>query len=187
VPLDDDIALRIYLDDHLAGAASGARLARKVAQRSAGTAEHAGFARLAADVEADRVALMQLRGSLGLRRRSPKELVGMSAECVSRLKFTLMSARDASAGRLLELETLALGIHGKLAMWRALDACAGDDGGLDLAELVRRAESQHSFVEAQRLAVAKQSLRTRRLPSVRSGRGDGRRVTPPEEKSLSDA
>jgi hypothetical protein len=169
VPLDDDIALRIYLDDHLAGAASGARLARKVAQRSAGTAEHAGFARLAADVEADRVALMQLRGSLGLRRRSPKELVGMSAECVSRLKFTLMSARDASAGRLLELETLALGIQGKLAMWRALDARAP---GMTAGSIWRSwsGEPSPSTASWRRSVSPLQSSRSEHGGCLRSGR-----------------
>src|SRR5436190_11656526 len=117
-----DTAVRVYLDDHLAGAATGVRLARKIAQRSDGSAEQAAFARLADDVEADRIALRHVRRSLGLPRRSPKELLGIGAEYVSRLKFVVVSYRDPGAGRLLELEALGMGIQGKLAMWRALDA-----------------------------------------------------------------
>jgi hypothetical protein len=167
-------ALRTYLDDHLAGAASGIRLARKLERRNRGTVEHAAFARLVADVEADQAALMKLRAYVGMPKRTPKELVGIAVEYASRLKSTIASRRDAGAGRLLELEALGIGIQGKRAMWRALHEAFADDelDAVDLTELVRRADSQHRFVETHRLATAKQSLAARRLRSIGSPQRD---------------
>jgi hypothetical protein len=56
------------------------------------------------------------------------------------------------------LETLALGIQGKLALWRALATATEQVPELrkmDLAQLERRAREQHERVEAQRLQVAR--------------------------------
>jgi hypothetical protein len=52
------------------------------------------------------------------------------------------------------LETLALGILGKLALWRALATLAEKDDrlrDLDFRELIARAEAQHAMIEGNRV------------------------------------
>ena len=57
----------------------------------------------------------------------------------------------------LALEALALGIHGKRSLWRALAAASKVIPGLralDYAELENRAVEQSDRVEAKRLEIA---------------------------------
>jgi hypothetical protein len=59
------------------------------------------------------------------------------------------------------LEFLALGIHGKLCLWKALQAASRLDSRLreyDYEELVRRAQQQYEKVESQRLNLAETVL-----------------------------
>ena len=68
-------------------------------------------------------------------------------------------ARDVPGTR---VETLALGLLGKLALWRALLEVAPSDArlsGVDFQALAERAEAQHAHVEGQRLALARPALR----------------------------
>ncbi len=61
------------------------------------------------------------------------------------------------------LETLELGILGKLALWRALGVVPDlkpQIGKLDLRELEPRATSQHDRVEAERLRVIRVAFGT---------------------------
>ena len=54
------------------------------------------------------------------------------------------------------LETLSLGIAGKIALWQALDAALGSEGvpGFDFRRLAERGELQRAIVERQRLEEA---------------------------------
>jgi hypothetical protein len=64
-------------------------------------------------------------------------------------------------GLFLALEALALGITGKLSLWRALAAAseaAVQLRALDYAELEQRAREQFDRVEAKRLEVARKVL-----------------------------
>lgn len=82
------------------------------------------------------------------------------AEKVTRLKLSRESA--GGLGTFQALEFLALGIQGKLALWRALAVASPSDGRLnqmDFDHLGRRAESQHSRMEARRLEAARIALR----------------------------
>jgi hypothetical protein len=60
------------------------------------------------------------------------------------------------------LEFLALGNHGKLALWRALAEIGPADPRLtdmDFDQLAARAETQHAKVEERRLEAARTALR----------------------------
>jgi hypothetical protein len=60
------------------------------------------------------------------------------------------------------LEALALGILGKLALWRALAVSAAADArlrGVDFDHLAARAQAQHARVEERRLEAARVVLR----------------------------
>jgi hypothetical protein len=75
-----------------------------------------------------------------------------------------MRADDKSSGplrRLESLEAVALGIHGKLALWQALSAAAVAAPalrGVDYDDLAARASDQRARVEALRLDAARASL-----------------------------
>ena len=61
----------------------------------------------------------------------------------------------------MELETLALGITGKLSLWEALTEVAGEDARIDLGELKRlseRAERQRKEVWQVRQRAAREAL-----------------------------
>jgi hypothetical protein len=63
---------------------------------------------------------------------------------------------DNSFGTFQAIEFLALGILGKLALWRALEILSLSDSrlsGIPFAELVLRAKTQFSQVEERRLKI----------------------------------
>jgi hypothetical protein len=65
-------------------------------------------------------------------------------------------------GAFEELEALALGILGKLALWRALAVIASVDvrlGGVDFDHLAAGAQAQHAQAEERRFEAARTVLR----------------------------
>jgi hypothetical protein len=145
----------IYLNDHLAGATTGLELARRSLANNEGT-EFGGFlAELAAGIEADRDTLEAVMETLGVQKNQVKRVAGWAAERVARLKLNGQLRGYSPLSRLLELEFLLIGITGKLGMWKVLEATALDRlASFDLAELIARAESQRTGVEAFRLEAA---------------------------------
>ena len=152
--------LATYLNDHLAGATAGVELARRAAGENKGSELGAFLSDLAVAVEADRETLLAIMGELGVKPDRAKVAAGWAVEKVGRLKPNAQLRGYSPLSPLVELEGLALGIHGKLAMWRALaevaDAVALDRVRLD--ELAARAEGQRADVERHRLDVARLAL-----------------------------
>ena len=81
-------------------------------------------------------------------------------ERLSRLKPNGRGGGDTQLQRMHELETLSLGIAGKLALWEALGAApeAAAAGRIDLDELIDRARSQRERVEIERMTLARAAL-----------------------------
>ena len=150
--------LGIYLNDHLAGATGGAELARRVA--AARRSEEAGDAllRFAADVAADRAALLEIMAALDVPVRAYKVYAGWIGEKAGRLKLNGRLLARSPLSNLEELEMLRLGVEGKAAGWRTLRLLADTDPRLDrarLAELIARAESQRELLEGLRVQAAR--------------------------------
>ncbi|HET9143903.1 hypothetical protein [Actinophytocola sp.] len=144
--------LQTYLNDHLAGATAGVNLAGKIAEENRGTQLGEVMTGLAAEIEADRRTLRDLVGRLGFDRSRAKEAAGWIAEKVTRLKFAEPMTGSRQLKLLLELETLSLGIEGKLSLWRILRNRAEPKlADLDLDELIRRGEEQRAMVERHRV------------------------------------
>lgn len=153
--------LGIYLNDHLAGATGGAELARRVAagrrQEEAGDV----LLRLAADIAADRAALLEIMTTLGVPVRAYKVCAGWIGEKAGRLKLNGRLLRRSPLSSLEELELMRLGVTGKAAGWRTLRLLADteprlDRGGLD--ELIARADSQLGLLEDLRVRAARLAL-----------------------------
>jgi hypothetical protein len=147
----------IYLNDHLAGATGGAQLARRALGANRGTSFEAALERLAAEIAEDRAALVDVMARLGVARDPVKEWAAWLAEKAGRAKLNGRLTGYSPYSRVLELEVLALGVEGKRALWRALERVAGGDArlvGVDLAELIRRADGQRRLIERERLRAA---------------------------------
>ena len=162
--------LAIYLNDHLAGSVVAIELLERL--EAAGTYMAPTLAQVRADIEADRAELRELMRRLQIAESRPRKVTGWIAEKFSQIKLRL---DDPAAGplRLLEsLELVALGIDGKLALWRALSAAAEVDPALrivDYERLARRAQDQRQRVEVLRLEAAKAALAGPAKPIKREG------------------
>jgi hypothetical protein len=152
--------LTTYLHDHLAGSNFAFEVLNDLCDQHAGE-ELADFAAiLLREVEADRQALQSIIERAGGETSVLKEATAWAAEKVGR--FKLRGSVAGEVGTFETLEALALGILGKLKLWRALAAIAANDArlaGVDFDSLAARAEAQHAQVEARRLKLAHTALK----------------------------
>jgi hypothetical protein len=147
--------LAVYLNDHLAGSTAALELLENLAAEEAGIARP--LAELRSDIEADRNQLLALMRRLDIAESRTRKFGAWLTEKASRLKLRA----DGALGRFESLEALGLGIHGKLGLWRALEAAVEVNPalrGLDYERLTRRAEEQRQRVEALRLDAGKAAL-----------------------------
>jgi hypothetical protein len=149
--------LGIYLNDHLAGAVVGTNLARRLAASEEGSGDAVLLQRLAADIEEDRDALVELMKVLDVPIRHYKTWGAWIAERAGRLKLNGRLLARSPLSRVLELEAIRLGVEGKAAGWRTLRSLAETDDRLDpgrLEELDARARKQIDLLEELRVAAA---------------------------------
>jgi hypothetical protein len=145
--------LATYLNDHLAGAEGGRRLAARLAR----TVPDPELDGIDAEIDRDHATLQRLMDDLGVTRSRVKQAVGVAAERASRVKLRLGSAGAHDVEQLLGLEAMAVGVAGKLRLWHSLEMLAPSDGRLDADELralAARAEAQLDTIEQVRLRVA---------------------------------
>lgn len=162
-PMADGKLLAIYLNDHLAGATLGIELTRRSLRSNANTELGRFLQELLAELVRDREALETLMERLAVPKGRVKPGLAVAAERLGRLKLNGQVRGYSPLSRVLELEGLAIGIQGKLSLWRNLrDAGIGDRvPDVDLDGLVARAESQLARVEEHRIAAARVALSTR--------------------------
>lgn len=157
--------LGIYLNDHLAGSTTGIELIRRAAGEYEGTELGAFFAEIRAEVEEDRDTLKAMMASNGVEPDRVKVAAAWAAEKAGRLKFNGALLRRSPLTPVVELETLAVGIHGKSLLWRVLRAQPHDDAAAArLDELIARADRQLEAVEHQRVEHARRTLSPARVP-----------------------
>jgi hypothetical protein len=161
-----DRLLAIYLNDHLAGAALGVELARRLRSSNRGDAEFGPpVAEICGEIEADRETLIRLMERLDVEPGQVKPALVKVAERFGRLKLNGRLRGYSPLSRVLELEVLAAGIGGKMQLWNALEQSFGERlAGFDFHALAERAERQGQQVEDLHLAAAQ-----RALPSATAG------------------
>lgn len=153
--------LAIYLADHYAASVGAVQLVRRVAASNRGTSYGAVLSALADEIEEDRQALQLIMQRLGVQPDRSKAALAWGAEKLGRLKLNGQLTGYSPLSRLEELEILALGVEGKLGLWRALEH--GVDHGVPEAELqtlIKRARSQRRRLERQRLEAAAEAFQT---------------------------
>jgi hypothetical protein len=137
--------LRIYLQDHLAGATGGLELARRARGANEGTTYGDPLAKLADDIEADRRSLESIMDDLGFGADRAKNIGFWVAEKAGRLKLNGQLTGYSPLSRMVELEGLITGVNGKRSLWLTLIDLAGEAPELDadrLGRLLERAEEQ---------------------------------------------
>jgi hypothetical protein len=150
----------VYLNDHLAGATAGADRAKQAAERHDGELGEF-FAQLADEVGADYNTLTSLMDQMDAHASGAKEVLAKAGSEISEAKFSGESMDDPEFGTFITLETLSIGVEGKLCMWKALKVVADDYPELsstDIDTLIERAQSQRDKIEGKRLEVASTAL-----------------------------
>ena len=137
--------LHIYLQDHHAASAGGVALARRALGPS-----HP----LAKQIARDRGALERVMRQLAVKPSALKVGTVRVAELVGRLKLNGRIFERSPLSRVVELETLVVGVRGKEALWTALQRSGMSLEDVDLDALVESARAQGAELEALRLSAA---------------------------------
>jgi hypothetical protein len=148
-------SLVTYLNDHLGGAQIAIQILETMRDQHKDKKLREFATILLPEIQADDETLRSIASNIGSRSNVIKEAGGWLLEKFARLK---LGHSGSTSFELFEsLELLALGIQGKLCLWKALRAASGQDArlrGYDFEELVSRASRQYDRVENHRLHLA---------------------------------
>ena len=153
--------LKIYLEDHYAGATAGLELARRAAGANRGTPYGEVLEPVAREIEEDRDSLHAIMTELGVAPARLKVGAAWAGEKAGRLKLNGHLTGYSPASRVIELEGLVLGVTGKRCLWRALKHVAPQESRLKVDELdllIERAERQLDQLEEQRLKAVSEAV-----------------------------
>jgi hypothetical protein len=155
-----DGPLSTYLNDHLAGSVGAIAMMERAIGENAGTLFGRRLEEILKEVKKDQAIVEDLIERLGSKENPLKKAGAWLTEKAGRMK---LGGTDEPGGlaRLELLETLAMGIQGKRALWRALRVVVNKHAtlrDLDLDLLERRAVEQHDRVEEWRLEAAREVL-----------------------------
>src|SRR4051812_29549490 len=142
--------LRIYLNDHSAGAFLGIELVKRSLSNNRGTALGDFLERLLDELIEDRNELVRVMETFDLPQDRYKQAAAWAAERAGRLKLNGQITGYSPLSRVFELEGLIMGVTGKLMLWKALQRLSEHDPRLevvDLPDLIARAEKQRSGLE----------------------------------------
>ena len=160
-------ALTTYLHDHLTGSHFAVKLLDSLSEQYQDE-DLGNFAvELCTEIKEDQQTLQTIIDRVGPAKLDITEAVGWVAEKASRLKLG-RNLDGLGLGTFEALETLTLGIRGKLALWRALFRIRELDSrvpALDFNSLVERAEDQYTRTEQQRLMLVDIAFRSASSPS----------------------
>ena len=161
--------LKIYLNDHYAGATVGVELAKRTLGSNRGTSFEESLEKIKTEIEEDRYRLEQLMVKLEVQRNPFKESAGWFSEKLGRLKLNGQIRGYSDLSRLVELEGLSLGVEGKLSLWKTLKVVSKHDDRIDQGWLdtqIARAEEQRSSLEELRLKAADELTRSLNVAGV---------------------
>jgi hypothetical protein len=146
-------ALATYLHDHLAGSHFAVKLLNSLNEQYRDEPLGAFALDFCKEVERDQQTLQEIIDHVGKASMDLAEVTGWLTEAASQFKLR----RDKPGGGLgtfEALETLALGIRGKISLWNALSHIGKVDPRVpkkDFPALITRAQDQFSRAEEQRL------------------------------------
>ena len=163
-------SLATYLNDHLSGAQIAVQLLEAMQDQN-DEQEFRQFASvLLPEIQADDLTLRHIAEKIGSGPSTVKQVGGWLLEKAARLKLGHTGSKNFELFESMEL--LALGIQGKLALWKALQVASSLDPRLreyDFETLIRRAQQQYGDAENHRLILAQTVLSPKsecRLPTA---------------------
>ena len=112
--------LKIYLEDHYAGATAGLELARRTADANRGTPYGDVLEPIAREIEEDRDTLRAIMTTLGVGPDRFKVAAAWAGEKAGRLKLNGHLTSYSPQSRVIEIEGLVVGVTGKRCLWAAL-------------------------------------------------------------------
>jgi len=152
--------LGTYLNDHVAGSVLALELLDHLIDLPEAL-DRKLLAQLRAEIQEDQDVLRQLLRSVGAKESTARKAAAWLTEKLGRAKLRIDESGSGELRMLEGLETLALGIQGKLALWRSL-ATLRDVvpplKTLDLARLQSRALEQFEQVDRLRLDAVRRIL-----------------------------
>ena len=152
-------ALESYLNDHMAGATAGTNLAKMAAEEHRSDEHGPFFGEIAYEIAADHETLQQLLAALAVTSSATKTALAEIGSKMMAPKF--ISGDDDQLNAFVTLETLSIGVEGKVCMWKALKTVEDAYPTLaqfDIDELLARAGSQRERIEEERQKVAQRAL-----------------------------
>ena len=152
--------LSAYLNDHLAGSVGAIEMVERAITENAGNLLGRRLEEILKEIKKDQAVVQDLIARVGSKENPLKKAGAWLAEKAGRMKLG-GTDEPGELARLEVLEMLAMGIHGKRALWRALRVVVNKHpvlSDLDLDLLERRAVEQHDRVEEWRLEVAREVL-----------------------------
>ncbi len=145
----NDAHLRVYMNDHIAGAVVALTLIRRCAGSNMGTPLGAFLVELTQEIEEDLETLRGLHRRVGGVENPVKKAGAWAAVKMGGLKLNNELTRYSDLSRLEELEGLLIGVRGKMALWDSLAAAADDRfADVDFQALRERAQRQHDRLDA---------------------------------------
>lgn len=153
--------LTTYLNDHLAGSVAALEMLDRLIEHASMADVRGVLTRVRAEIKADQQTLERLMEQVGGEPSTLRQMGGWLAEKVGQLKMLVDDPLRGTLQRLETLEVLALGIQGKLSLWRALSVAQPQLpqlNGIDFGRLAARANEQYAEIEALRLESARRVL-----------------------------
>ena len=155
--------LATYLRDHRAGAQAALQIIDHI-EASHGDSDAGSVVRqLRPEIQEDVNVLDQLIERLGIPAGGARRAFGWMGEQLVELKLKVDDPADGDLRLMESLEVLSLGIEGKLALWKALEASAVSEprlATLDFAHHIARTRNQRERAEAVRLEAAQVAFRS---------------------------
>jgi len=151
--------LATYLHDHLAASHFAVELLEGLAARHRGGPLGSFCEEILVQIREDQQTLESIIAKIGEAGYDSKDLAAWVAEKASRMK--LRQPNDGGLGTFEAVETLALGVRGKLALWELLPVVAQADYRLrdwDFTRLAARAGDQFSQLDDWRLKLAQETF-----------------------------
>jgi hypothetical protein len=133
--------LRIYLEDHSAGATAGSQRAARLAEAESESIDGPALATFAADVAADREALLTLMDVVGVEPSRLKTTVASVGEKLGALKPNGRLTDRSPLSTIVEIEAMQMAVRGKRSLWETL-LVAMPTSPTDIYGLISRADDQ---------------------------------------------
>lgn len=153
--------IAIYLKDHLAGSEAALEILDHL-ERTHGSGTVGDMVRrLRPEFIGERKELGKLLDQLDGSTSVPRRVFGWLSEKALELKLIADDPGDGSLRLLEAVETLKLGVHGKLGLWKALAAneqLVSVLATVQYEPLIRQAEAQETLIESVRLDAARSAF-----------------------------